>query len=118
MAKLTYQRHPLSASTNYLPIPVAATSDVSPTLIHTASASDVDEIWLDVYNYALESVQLTMMLGGSEAHKKLALLVPSGRGLISVIKGLNFTGSVLLEAYASDSTSLSLVGYVNRLVLV
>ena len=117
MAKLTYQRHPLSVSTNYVPIAIAATTVGSPTLIHTAS-TDIDEIWLDVYNYSLDSANLTILLGGPEASKQLKILVPSGRGLISAIKGLNFTGGVQVSAFASSATALSVVGYVNRLVMV
>ena len=118
MTTATYQITTLSNSTNFLPINITAISDTSSTLIHTASSVNYDEVWLNAYNYGATDATLTMMFGGNSAYQEMSLIIPTGRGLISVINGQRFTGSVVISAFASITNCISVLGSVNRIVFV
>lgn len=116
--KPTYQLVPFSASTNFLPINVAATSNVSPTLLHQAHATNFDEIWLRAYNYTDTDATLFLCLGGTAAHQIVSIPVPAGIGMLPIVNGDVFTGGVSISAYASSTNTVALVGRVNRVVFV
>lgn len=118
MAKPTYQIVPLSNSTNFQPINIAATTSGSPTLLHTSDSTDFDELWLDAYNYSGNDAFINIMLGGSSSYQILTLPIPSNRGLIPLLKGQTFTGSVVISAYASTTNVISVIGRVNRIVFI
>ena len=118
MAQGTYQIHPLSGSTNFLPINIAAINATSPTLIHESSAVNYDELWLSAYCYGASDTALYLMFGSDVPHQQMSLVVPSQRGLISIVNGLRFTGGVTISAYASNTNSISIIGSVNRIVFV
>lgn len=118
MARATYQRFPLSASTNYLPINIAATTSASPTLLHEADAVNADEVWIQAYNYSANDALLHVMLGGGSAHQILSLPVLSQRGLITVLPGYTVTAGVDISAYADSTNIISVLGFVNRIVFI
>lgn len=118
MPRPTYQSFNLSGSTNYLPINITANTVGSANLIHTASALDVDELWLDAYNYSNSDTFLYLLLGGSASHQVIKTPVFAGRGMIPLLKGQRFTGSVVISAYADSANAVSVVGQVNRIVFV
>jgi hypothetical protein len=118
MTTATYQVATLSNSTNFQPINISAITSVSPTLIHTADSVNYDEIWLNAYNYGSTDNILTILFGGNAAYQLMSLVVPANRGLIPVINGLRFTGSVVISGYASVTNTISVIGSVNRIVFV
>jgi len=118
MTTATYQIATLSNSTNFLPINITATTASSPTLIHTASSTNYDEIWLSAYNYGASDSSLTILFGGNSIYQQMSLVIPTGRGLIPVINGLRFTGSVVISAFASITNYISVIGSINQIVFV
>lgn len=116
--KPTYQLTPFSASTNFLPINIAATSSVSPTLVHEAHATNYDELWIRAYNYTDVDAVLYLCLGGTAAHQIVPIPVPAGVGLIPIVNGDVFTGSVDISAYASETNRIALEGRVNRIIFI
>jgi len=114
----TYQIHPFSASTNFLPISIASTSSGTPDTIHVCSSTNYDEIWADGFNYGSDDAILTICIGGTSAEKRLIIPIPAGRGLVPIIKGLRFTGGITLSAYASSANVISVIGSVNRVIFV
>lgn len=118
MSRATYQLATLTNSTNFLPINIGAIAPGSPTLIHTADSTNFDELWLDAYNYSSNDGFLYLMLGGSASHQILTTPIPAQRGLIPVVKGLRFTGGVVISAYASSANIISVIGSLNRIVFI
>lgn len=114
----TYQLFPFSGSTNFLPISISSILSSSPDTIHLASSTNFDEMWLDAYNYSADDGLLTICLGGTNTHQRMQVPVPTGRGLIPIIKGLKFTGGVTISAFASSANIISVVGFINRIVFV
>lgn len=111
-----YQRIALSGSTNYLPINVSGTTFGSAVTVHTAHATNADELWLYAYNYGNLDALLNISLGGNAAHQIITTPVPSKLGEIPVLIGKTYTNSVVIKAYANIADSLSIIGYVNRIV--
>lgn len=118
MASASYQIQPFSASTNFLPISIASTNSASPDTIHVCSSTNYDEIWLDCYNYGSDDAILTICFGGTSSEKKMQVPVPTGRGLIPIIKGLRFTGGITISAFASSANVISVIGSVNLILFV
>lgn len=118
MAKPTYTLVPASNSTNFLPISITGTTSGSPTLIHTAHATNFDELWLSAYNYSDNDAYLDIMFGGSAAAQIMSQLIPAGRGLIPLLAGQPFTGAVAISAFASNSAAISVLARVNRIVFI
>lgn len=118
--KPTYQRWLLSGSTNGLPINIIGTTSASPTLLHTAHATDYDEVWLFAANYSSVDAFINLMLGGSSAHQILEVPIPAKRGLIPILSGQGtFTGGSVISAYTPSSGNIiSITGYVNRIVYI
>lgn len=118
MPQGTYQIHSPSGSSNFLPINIAATTSASPTVIHTSDTVNYDELWLSAYCYGANDTVLYLMLGGNNPHQIISLVIPSQRGIVSVLNGQTFTGGVIISAYASETNSISLIGRVNRIVFI
>lgn len=111
-----YQVISPSGTSNFLPINISSVSNSSPNVIHTAHATNFDELWLNAFNYSNEDAILYVMLGGSSAHQILSMVIPSGIGLVPVIAGHTFTGSVAISGYASVTNSISVLGRINRII--
>ncbi len=105
----------LSGSTNGRPIKVAATATAG-TTIHTAHATNTDEVWLWASNTDASSRKLTIELGGTTSPDDLieVSLAPES-GLVLIIPGLTLTGSVVVRAFAETANVLNIVGFVNRI---
>ncbi len=114
----TFAILPLSESTNYLPINIAATTSASPTLIHTTHASNIHEIWLYAYNYNSNLSQLVVCIGGTAAHQRLTIPVSPSAGSIIVIPGWRFSGGISISAYANFTNTVSVIGSVNEILFV
>jgi hypothetical protein len=116
--KPTYQIKPLSAASTYLPINLTSVSSSSPNVIHTASATDFDELWLEAYNYSVEDTLLTLCLGGTAAYQLLSQVIPAGRGLIPILRGNKVSSGIVISAFTSSANKISLTGYVHRIIFI
>lgn len=115
----TYQKIFLSGSTSGKPINITATTSASTTTLHTAHASNTDEVWLKAFNTSATTQQLTLCLGGTASHEQLTIAIPGNFiGEVPVLMGQPFTGSVVISAYASTTSVVSVYGFVNRIVVV
>lgn len=110
----TYSKQLLSGSTSGRPIAVAATSTPG-TLIHTAHATSLDEIWLYAVNTSVSSVKLTTEFGGVTNTENIELTISGEAGLVLIIPGLILTGSSVIRAFAGTTNVISISGYVNRI---
>ncbi len=105
----------LSGSTDGRPIKVAATATAG-TTIHTAHATNLDEIWLWASNTDTTARKLTIELGGTTSPDDLIeLTVYPETGLVLVIPGLVLTNSVVVRAYCATANVVNIVGFVNRI---
>lgn len=111
----TFTKVKLSESVNGRQIKVVATATAG-TLLHTAHASDLDEIWLWAVNSDTTARKLTIEFGGVTAPDDLIeqTIAPEG-GETLVVPGLILTGGVALRAFAATANVVMMVGYVNRI---
>lgn len=105
----------LSGSTDGRGIKVAATATAG-TTIHTAHATDIDEIWLYAYNHHTADVNLTIEFGGTSSPDDLIQVsVPFKSGLKLVIPGFTLTNSLVVRAFAGTTNVIMIHGFVNRI---
>ena len=114
---MTISRQLLSGSTNGRGVKVAATATPG-TLIHTAHATSLDEVWLWCVNSDTVARKLTVEFGGTTSPDDLIeVAIPAESGLVLVSPGLTVTGGVVVRAFAATANVLAVHGYVNRLVV-
>lgn len=105
----------LSASTDGKQIKVAATASPG-TLIHTAHATSLDEVWLWCVNSDTTARKLTVEWGEATAPDgNVELTIPAESGYVLVIPGLLLTNSLTVKAFAASANLLLINGYVNRI---
>jgi len=105
----------LSGSTNGRPVKVVATATAG-TTIHTAHATDKDEIWLWAVNSDVVDRKLTIEFGGTTSpDDTIELLVLAESGLLLVIPGLVLSGSLLMRAFCATANVVCVSGFVNRI---
>ena len=111
----TYTKVKLSGGTDGRNITVAATSTPG-TTIHTAHATDLDEIWLYAVNSDSTARKLTIEFGGTSAPDDLIeLTIQPESGLVLVVPGLVLTNSLVVKAFAASANLVLINGYVNRI---
>lgn len=111
----TYSKVRLSGSTNGRSVKVAATATAG-TLIHTAHASALDEIWIFAQNTDTTDRKLTIEFGGTTAPDDLfEMPIGAESGLILVIPGLLLTQSLEVRAFAATANVITINGFVNRI---
>ena len=111
----TFSKVVLSGGTSGADILVAATATAG-TLIHTAHATALDEIWLFAQNNHTADVVLTIEFGGVSSPKDVVIqTIPTKSGLVSVIPGIPLTGSLVVRAFAGTASVISVAGFVNRI---
>jgi len=94
---------------------VASTATAG-TLLHTAHATDKDEVWIWAVNSDTTARKLTLELGGVTSPDDLCeLTVPPEGGLVLVLPGWVFSGSVVIRAFAATTNVIMCGGYVNRI---
>ena len=112
---MTISRQLLSGSTNGRGVKVAATATPG-TLIHTAHATSLDEVWLWCVNSDTVARKLTVEFGGTTSPDDLIeVSIPSESGLVLVSPGLTVTGGVVVRAFAATANVLAVFGHVNRI---
>lgn len=111
----TFTKVKLSGSTNGRGIKVAATATAG-TLLHTADATALDEIWLYLQNDGTLEIQTTIEFGGvTVPDDNIILSIPVKSGLILAVPGLLVTGSVVVRAFAGTANLIVAYGFVNRI---
>jgi hypothetical protein len=111
----TYAKLKLSGSTDGKQIKVAATASAGNT-IHTAHATDLDEIWIYCVNSSGSSVKLTIEWGEATAPDgNVEVSIPAESGYLLVIPGLVLTNSLVVKAFAGTANVLLINGFVNRI---
>ncbi len=111
---------PFSASTQGQGIKIAATSTPG-TLIHTTgvSATDVDQVWLYLYNSHTADVVTTIEFGGATApDQNIVVTVPFKQGLFLAVPGLILRGSgtvaLTVKGFAATANVVVANGWVYR----
>jgi len=95
---------------------LAQTVSGSAETVHTVPASVIDEVWLYATNNDASSVNLTILLGGTtNPDDYIQLGVPAKSGLTLVVPGLPLDEALVIKAFASVASKISLSGYVNRI---
>jgi hypothetical protein len=112
----TFSKQKFSESVNGRQIKVVATAS-SGTLIHTAHATALDEIWLYAVNDTATDRLLTIQWGGTTAtDDDIEFTVKAQNGLYLIIPGLVLTGSTTVRAFcAAAANAIQISGYVNRI---
>jgi len=112
----TFSKALLSGSTNGRQIKVAATAS-SGTLIHTAHATALDEIWLYAVNDTATDRLLTIQWGGTTTtDDDIEFTVRAQNGLYLIVPGLLLTGGTVVRAFcAAAANAIQISGYVNRI---
>ena len=115
MAATTAAKRKLSGSTNGKAIKVVATATAG-TLMHTAHASALDEIYLWAVNSDTIGRKLTIEYGGvASPDDLLELTIPAEDGLYAVLPGLILTNSLVVRAFAATANVIMIAGFVNRI---
>jgi len=114
----TYTKQKLSASTDGLPIKVAATTLAGADTIHTAVAgtTDFDEIWIWAVNNSSSAIKLTLCWGGlTDVDHTIEYTVAAEEGLKCVIPGLLLQNAKAVRAFAATANVITISGFVNRI---
>lgn len=117
----TISKLALSGSLQGRPIQINTTGS-NGTRIHTSTTSSIilDEIWLYATNNDVVQRNLTVEYGATGSASEISVGLPSKSGLSIVLAGSILTGTGIsgstISAYASVTGSISVLGYINRLV--
>ena len=104
----------LSGGTDGRNVLVVATATPG-TLIHTAHATSLDEVWLWAVNSDTVDRKLTIEFGGVTAPNDLIeATVPFESGAMIVVPGWLVSNSVVVRAFAATASVVVVNGYVNR----
>lgn len=111
----TYTKQFLSGSTNGRGIKVVATATAG-TTIHTAHATDKDEVYLYAYNSDTSDIDLTIEFGGATVpDDNIVITLPVKAGRLCIIDGQPISGGLVVRAFASSANKVVITGYVNRI---
>lgn len=106
----------LSGSTNGKLIRVTGTTTGAAVTLHTAHATDMDEVYLEATNDSINDVILTIEFGGTTATDLILVKIKKGeKGMIRVVAGLPLTGGLLVKAFAAVANVINIGGWVNRI---
>lgn len=111
----TFTKLKLSGSSDGKQIKVVATASAG-TTIHTAHATDLDEIWLYCVNSSTSAVKLTIEWGEATAPDgNIEITIQPESGYVLVVPGLVLTNSLVVKAFAGTANVLLINGFVNRI---
>lgn len=115
MAQDTFNKIKLSGSTDGKQIKVVQTATAG-TTIHTAHATNLDEIWLYAVNSSGASVKLTIEWGEATAPDgNIEVSINAESGYTLVVPGLVLTNSLVVKAFAGTANVILINGFVNRI---
>ncbi len=110
-----FQAVPISGSTNGRPIAVGATTSPG-TLIHTAPAGSLDEMYLYAANVTNTAALLTVQFGGTTTADNIVVTsIPANSGLVQIAFGQRLTGGVEVRAFSATANAINMTGIVNRI---
>lgn len=108
----------LTGSTNGRGIVVVAVGTLG-TLIHTSVSSALDGTYHEVYLYAQNNDTvdrtLTVEWGSAATGDNIIINVPTKAGLIIVAPGLLLANSLVITAFASAASVITIHGFVNAI---
>jgi len=104
----------LSSSTDGQPILITATESPG-NLVHTASATEIDEIWIYLSNSSNTPIIVTIQWGLTTTVGSIIQSVPGQAGLYLAVPGLVLTNNSIVRAFASLSDVITVLGFVNRI---
>lgn len=110
----TGTRFKLSSSTNGRPIQITATATPG-TPIHTADASDNDEVDLVAYNGDTSARQVTLEWGATGIGSELGPVEIPPLSWFPIAAGLHIEGGASIAAYADAANVVKIAGKVNRI---
>lgn len=116
----TFSKQILSGSTNGRGILVVPTATPG-TLIHTAHATALDEIYLWAWNVSGSVRDLVIEWGatGTASDLFVASIPPNvggeNAGVLVVVPGLILSGGLVVRAYATEASKINVFGFVNRI---
>jgi len=111
----TYNVQIASGSSNGRMIKVAATGTPG-TELHTAHATDKDEVYIWAVNSDTVDRKLTIELGGvTSPDDTIERTIPAESGLILIVPGIRLTGSVVVRAFAATANVVLCAVNVNRI---
>lgn len=111
----TYTKVLLSGSTDGKQIKVVATATAG-TTIHTAHATNLDEIWLYAVNSSALPVKLTLEWGEATAPDgNIEQTIQPESGYVEIVKGCLLTNSLVVKAFADTANVVMINGFVNRI---
>ncbi len=110
------ERRFLSGATTGLGIKVTATTNGTAQTIHTAHATDTDEVYLEAYNSDNRPQRIVILFGGTtEPDNMVSLYLPPESGWENLINGQGLTNSLIVKAYAAEASKVVLQGRIFRL---
>lgn len=101
----------LSGSTDGRLIKIAATGSPG-TTIHTAHASDYDEVYLWAVNS--DTTARWLLIENQSVGEICTLTIPPESGLVLVLPGIAYSNSMVLAAYAETANVIMVGGWVRR----
>lgn len=105
----------LSGSTDGRQILVVATATAG-TLIHTAHATALDEVWLWAVNSDTTARKLTIEWGGvTSPNDLIEVTIPPESGYLMVVPGNILTNSLVVRAFCASASVVAINGFVNRI---
>lgn len=111
----TYTKVVLSESTDGRPIKITTTGTPG-TLIHTAHATALDEIWIYLTNTSVSDVVATLQWGGTTDPDDLVKQTIEARaGLDWIVSGQLLTNSLEARIFAGTANVINAMGWVNRI---
>ena len=111
----TFNKLVLSGSTDGKMIKVVGTTTGTATTIHTADATDLDEVWLYAVNTSASMATLTIEKGGTAIDDNIVVGLTAQAGQVFVLVGSVLTNSLVVKAFASVANVINIDGWINRI---
>lgn len=111
----TYTAQIPSGSTNGKMVKIVPTSTAG-TLLHTAHATDIDEVYIWAVNSSGSDVKLTIEFGGATSPDCLIeKTIVAEDGLALIVPGIRVTGGIEIRAFAATANVIMCAVNVNRI---
>lgn len=110
----TYTPVIASGSTNGKQIKITTTSSPGDTL-HTAHASDIDEVTIWATNTDTSPRKLSVQLGGTATDDLIEITIPPESGEVLIVDAARLTGSVVVKAFCATANVVNCRVSVNRI---
>lgn len=110
-----FKRMPLSVSTNGEPVHITATTSGGANLVHTATATGYEIVWLWANNQHTASVVLNLEWTTSGATGLIKRSIPQNTALQNpLVPGFYLRGSATIKAFAAVTAVINIFGFTLR----